>query len=86
MSTPKSLVTETHCSTIFVGDLSIYCSEKDLFEAFKHCGAIEAVRIKRGGPEKVNLLYGFIKFASKDEAENARREMNGHILLGRAIR
>lgn len=86
MSNLKSLVTETHYSTIFVGDLSIYCSEKDLFEAFKHFGGIEAVRIKRGGPEKVNLLYGFIKFATKEEAENALKVMNGHILLGRAIR
>jgi RNA recognition motif-containing protein len=76
----------SQASTIFVGDLSIYCTEQDLYTSFQRFGTIGAIRIKRGGPDKINLLYGFIKFTHRHQAESAIRAMKGFLLLGRAIR
>jgi RNA recognition motif-containing protein len=83
-SLPSSL--DHNLSSLFLGDLSIYSTEKDIRQLFKNYGVIETVRIKRGSSGKPHLSYGFIKFRDRESAERALRELNGTVFLGRALR
>ncbi len=74
------------CSTLFLGDLATNCTEEDIRKAFQHFGNIEAIVIKRGGPDKPNLSYSFLKFSNRAEAEYAQQKMTGFPLLGRPVR
>ncbi|RYG94267.1 RNA-binding protein [archaeon] len=73
-------------STLFLGDLSVFCTEKDIRRLFRTFGTIEAIRIKRGSSGKANLSYGFIKFSDQQAAEKAYHELNGVMFLGRGLR
>eukprot|EP01031_Cornospumella_fuschlensis_P024800 gene24800-29965_t len=73
-------------STLFLGDLSVFCTEKDIRTLFRAFGTIDAIRIKRGSSGKANLSYGFIKFSDRQAAEQAYNELNGIMFLGRGLR
>lgn len=83
----SSMQTLNHqLSSLFLGDLSIYSTEKDIRHLFRNYGIIDTVRIKRGGSGKPHLSYGFIKFRDRESAELAMKELNGTVFLGRALR
>ncbi len=84
MLNPSPLPDEA--STLFLGDLSVFCTEKDIRKLFRPFGPIEAIRVKRGTSNKTNLSYGFIKFALPESAEQARQQLNGVMFLGRGLR
>jgi RNA recognition motif-containing protein len=71
--------------TLFIGDLSVYCTEQNIENLFLQFGQIEKITIKRGASGSTNLSYGFIKFYQKESAEAAAC-MNGFVFLGRAMR
>lgn len=73
-------------NTLFLGDLSIHCTERDVRKLFRSFGAIETIRIKRNSNARTNLCYGFVKFSSKEGAEAAMTQLNGSMFLGRCIR
>jgi hypothetical protein len=93
-------------STLFVGDISVYCIEDDLLDLFRRFGTILAASFKRtanknasnmttintmyGGASanivQGNLRYGFIRYQTTEEAQQAMKELNGFILKGRALR
>lgn len=73
-------------TTLFLGDLSVYCTEKDIRRLFRPFGNIEAIRIKRGSTERANLNYGFIMFSSHEVAERAMQAVDGTLFLGRTLR
>jgi RNA recognition motif-containing protein len=70
--------------TIFVGNLSIYCTEKDVSQLFIGFGMIESIHLKTS--EKGNLSYCFIKYGTRQAAEAAIQAMNNTVLLGRPLR
>lgn len=72
-------------STLFLGDLSIYCTEKDIQEVFSSFGAIDCIQLKKGG-DCLHLCYGFVKFLYRESADLALSTMNGKIFLGRPLR
>ena len=72
--------------TLFVGDLSIFCTETDLREAFSAFGELSEVKIIRCEETKKNLSYGFVKFAETESAVKAIDELNGSMLCGRPLR
>lgn len=71
---------------LFLGDLSLFCTEKDILSAFSPYGRVTNVRIKRSNENKKHLLYGFVEYASASEAVQAMQAMNGSVFLGRALR
>lgn len=73
-------------STLFLGDLSVYCTEKDIRKLFRPFGPIESIRVKRGSSNKTNLSYGFIKFTFPESAEQAIKHLNGIMFLGRSLK
>ncbi len=58
--------------------------EDDLYEFFKECGDIEAVRVVRDARTGVGKGFGFISFKSKDGVilalEKHEQEFNGRVL------
>jgi RNA recognition motif-containing protein len=71
---------------LFLGDLSMFCTEEDLRQAFIGFGELADVRIKRNKTTKKNLSYGFVEYVQPTCAVKAMNEMNGKIFCGRALR
>jgi RNA recognition motif-containing protein len=73
-----------HCRSLFLGDLSCFCQEADVYRFFQPFGEIEEIRIKRNH-DGIGLGYGFITFARRESAELAMRK-DGEVLVGRPVR
>lgn len=71
---------------LFLGDLSIFCTEKDIEEAFQQFGEIVNIRIQRSKETSRALSYGFIEYSCETAAVSAMNEMNGYVLKGRPLR
>lgn len=82
MANPAAL--PEHCRSLFLGDLSCYCQEKDIYNAFIKYGDIESIRLMRGKENKP-LGYGFITFVDIQATLHAQ-EMDGFNLLGRPLK
>ncbi|GAB4833340.1 Small RNA-binding protein 11, chloroplastic [Ancistrocladus abbreviatus] len=72
-------------SKLFVGGLSFYTTEKTLTEAFSQCGQVVEAKIVLDRVSDRSKGFGFVTFASEDEAHKALTEMNGKALHGRVI-
>jgi len=73
-------------TSLFVGDLAIFCTEMDLERAFSVYGQILEIKIMRSEESYRNLSYGFIKFALFECAREAMLALDGVILCGRPMR
>lgn len=73
-------------STLFLGDLSIFCQESDIYHLFNTFGPIERIEIKKNEHSGPQLTYAFIKFKFAHSAEMALRQVNGTLFMGRFIR
>jgi RNA recognition motif-containing protein len=73
--------------TVYVGDLSVYCTEDEICRLFSPFGTIESVSLKKVN-EGTNyyLAYGFIKFGTPQSAEASIQALNGILFLGRPLR
>jgi nuclear cap-binding protein subunit 2 len=72
--------------TLFLGDLSVYCTEKDIRQLFRPFGMIESIRLKKGSANSTRLGYGFIQYSTKESAEQALNHLSGIMFLGRVMR
>lgn len=70
---------------LFVGDLSSFCSEKDLYAMFVPFGPILAIEIKRGRHGD-SLLHGFVEYDSVVSSFHAVEAMHGRKIMGRRMR
>jgi RNA recognition motif-containing protein len=73
-------------STLFIGDLSIFCTIQDIEKVFSTFGPIVDIRIKRDENTNKNLSYGFVKYVLVNSAEQALNNLNGFVLCGRPMR
>lgn len=71
--------------SLFVGDLSFFCREVDLYELFAKYGAISSVEIKYGRMRD-SMHHGFVEFCSLVSSYAAVKELNGKKFLGRIMR
>ncbi|KAF5188389.1 Small rna-binding protein 11 protein [Thalictrum thalictroides] len=72
-------------SKLFIGGLSFYTTEEHLSEAFSQFGQVIEATIISDRVTDRSKGFGFVTFASEDEAQKAITEMNGKVLNGRAI-
>eukprot|EP01038_Epipyxis_sp_PR26KG_P014233 gene14233-19098_t len=72
--------------SLFVGDLSFFCTEDDLLNALSPFGAIDELKIKRSKHTNASLCYGFVTFQTSDAAVTAMKELSGSVLCGRLLR
>ncbi|KAK8553990.1 hypothetical protein V6N13_072911 [Hibiscus sabdariffa] len=91
-SKPSSLIPPTFlishrgiASKLFVGGLSFYTTEKGLSDAFSQYGQVMEAKIVMDRVSDRSKGFGFVTYASEDEAEKAIAEMNGKDLNGRVI-
>jgi RNA recognition motif-containing protein len=73
-----------HCRTLFLGDLSAFCQENDLYQLFRKFGNVEEIRVKRS-KEGTGLGYGFVTFYEMNSAA-AALELEGTVILGRPVK
>ncbi|RLM66018.1 hypothetical protein C2845_PM16G07070 [Panicum miliaceum] len=62
---------------LFIGGLSHFATEDSLAEAFSRYGQVIEATIVTDEVTNRPKGFGFVKFASEEEANNAREEMNG---------
>jgi len=72
--------------TLFLGDLSCFCQETDILNAFKVFGEILDVRLMRSKQDGRSLSYGFVTFKELNQAVKAMELMNGEVLIGRKLK
>ncbi|KAH0779600.1 hypothetical protein KY290_006027 [Solanum tuberosum] len=65
--------------------LSFYTTEKALSEAFSQHGQVIEAKIVTDRVSDRSKGFGFVTYASEDEAEKALQEMNGKPLNGRVV-
>ena len=70
---------------LFVGDLSFFCTEKELSPLFAQFGPVVSVAIRRGTSGE-SLQYAFVTYDSKESALAAMAALNGKEFLGRKLR
>lgn len=73
-------------STLFVGNLSVFCTEQDIEQIFCNYGTILEIRMAKSEDQSKHLSYGFVKFASIASALQAMQELNGTLLCGRPLK
>ncbi|XP_021728601.1 small RNA-binding protein 11, chloroplastic-like [Chenopodium quinoa] len=85
-SLPYSLLSRRGiASRLFVGGLSFYTTEKTLAEAFSQYGQVIQAKIVHDRVSDRSKGFGFVTYASEDEADKALTEMNGKQVHGRVI-
>lgn len=69
----------------YVAGLSVYTTENGLSEAFSQYGQVVEAKIVMDRTLDRSKGFGFVTYASEDEAQKALDEMNGKALNGRVI-
>jgi hypothetical protein len=83
---PKFSGSKSSAFEIFVGDLSFFCQEQDLYNLFAQFGNVQNVRIIRNGHRKRSLTFGFVAMSSPKEARDMMNLFNGHMFMGRNLK
>lgn len=73
-------------TTLFLGDLAAFSSERDIHRVFSPFGEVLEIKIMRNEDTSRNLCYGFIKFAEPSAANRAMNDLNGMLFCGRYLR
>lgn len=72
--------------TLFVGNLSFNAERNNLMEAFSAYGTVMTCRIPTHPDTQQPKGFGYVQFASVDEATAALEGLNGQYIEGRACR
>ena len=73
-------------NSLFIGDLSKFCTESNLESLFSPFGQIVDVKIKRNNTTGKTLSYGFVSYANDECAVKAMEQLNGFSFFGRNLR
>lgn len=71
---------------VFVGNLSYFCQEHDLFTLFDEYSHAKNVRIVWNEDHSRPLMYGFVVLASQQEVMEIKKLLDGHLFMGRHLR
>ncbi|KAL9173551.1 hypothetical protein ABFS82_03G122600 [Erythranthe guttata] len=72
-------------SVLFINRLSFYTTTTKLEKLFSPFGSIEEVRLIKDPRTQRPKGFGFVKFSSEIDAQNALKSMNCRIVDGRLI-
>ena len=70
---------------LYVGNLSWNASEGDLTSAFEPFGDVQEVKIVIDRDTNRSKGFGFVKFASDEEAQLAIKQLDGTEFMGRNL-
>lgn len=77
-------MTSVEMETIFVGNLSYFCSNASLVDFFASLGPVQGVNVRQS-KKNIPLHYGFVEMP-RELALRACNELNGVEFMGRKIR
>ncbi|KAI5635355.1 RNA recognition motif domain-containing protein [Phthorimaea operculella] len=73
-------------STLYIGNLSFYTTEEQIYELFSRCGDIRRVIMGLDKYKKTPCGFCFVEYYTRPEAEDCMRYINGTRLDDRIIR
>ena len=73
-------------TTLYVGNLSFYTTEEQLYELFGKCGDVKRIIMGLDKFKRTPCGFCFVEYYMRDDAENALRYINGTRLDDRIIR
>lgn len=82
----RNIALQSRQNELFVGNLSYFCTEADLYNLFANFGVVQTLRIKHNDKGTRSLQFGFVCLSNLSEAEEARRVLNGAMVMGRNIK
>jgi RNA recognition motif-containing protein len=85
MPANNNMTHQDQLRTLFLGDLSCFCQETDITNAFQVFGEIKSIRLMRSKQDGKCLGYGFITFETISSAMKALETMSGQVLVGRKL-
>lgn len=71
---------------VFVGDISFFCKEVDLYKLFSNYGRVMRTRIKRSDKNGRTLMYGFVDMERLEDAKESIKALHQSRFQGRDIR
>lgn len=71
---------------IFVGNFSFSVTDEQLFEFFSSAGTVVTAKVMKEGQGGRSRGFGFVEYASEDDARKAIKELNGGVWEGRVIK
>ena len=75
-----------HPAEIFVGNLSYFCQESDLFDLFNTYAHVDNVRIITADNGTRPLMFGFVRLQTPAEALQMMKLLDSHLFQGRRIK
>lgn len=76
----------TNNNSLFIGDLSKFCTEVDIENLFSAFGPLLEVKVKRNSNTGKTLSYGFVTFVHEVHAQDAMGQLDGSMFCGRKLR
>lgn len=73
-------------STLYIGNMSFYTTEEQIYELFSKCGDVKKVIMGLDRFHKTPCGFCFVEYYTRADAENAMRYVNGTKLDDRIIR
>jgi len=71
---------------LFIGGLAWHTTDDTLYEGFQRFGNVEEAVVVKDRDTNRSRGFGFVRFATKEEADEALRQMNNTAFDGRPIR
>jgi nuclear cap-binding protein subunit 2 len=72
--------------TLYVGNLSFFTSEDQLYELFGKCGELKRIIMGLDSNTKTPCGFCFVEYFTREDARNAMRYVNGTRLDDRIVR
>ena len=73
-------------TTLYVGNMSFYTTEEQIYELFGMCGEVKRVVMGLDKFKRKPCGFCFVEYYNRDDSENAVRFINGTRLDDRIIR
>jgi cold-inducible RNA-binding protein len=70
---------------LYVGNISFQVTEEQIREMFEKIGRVESVNLITDRITGQPKGFGFVEMASEDEARNAIAQLNGNVVMERAL-
>lgn len=76
---------QSSMETVFVGNLSYFCTETVLRNVFQPYGTVQSAIIRKTKANQT-LFYGFVQMKTSQEAANAVANLDGCFVQGRHMK
>ncbi|XP_017780783.1 PREDICTED: nuclear cap-binding protein subunit 2-like [Nicrophorus vespilloides] len=73
-------------TTLYVGNLSFFTTEEQIYELFSRCGDVKRIIMGLDKYKKTPCGFCFVEYYNREDAGNALRYVNGTILDNRVVR